>query len=143
MVTVHGELMHYQGPLNPITGRPEDAAFNQLFFYDPDEASNMRLLRNPNLDSTILRCLHVELMEYNPLIQRYATACECLRQQEQLPVRLRLADNSDLVQHGVAEKEEMKQLWDKYKEEKKELKRALFVKKGGCIVRPIRSMIPC
>jgi hypothetical protein len=49
----------------------------------------------------------------------------------QIHVGLGLADNSDLVQRGVAEKEEMKQRQDKYKEEKRELRRAIFTKKGG------------
>ncbi|KFY21998.1 hypothetical protein V491_02910 [Pseudogymnoascus sp. VKM F-3775] len=49
----------------------------------------------------------------------------------QIHVGLGLADNSDLIQRGVAEKEEMKQRRDKYKEEKRELKRAIFTKKGG------------
>jgi hypothetical protein len=35
------------------------------------------------------------------------------------------------VQRGIAEKEEMKRRQDKYKEEKKELKRAILTNKGG------------
>ncbi|KFY67195.1 hypothetical protein V497_00502 [Pseudogymnoascus sp. VKM F-4516 (FW-969)] len=62
----------------------------------------------------------------------------------QIHFGLGLADNSDLVQRGVEEKEEMKQWRDKYKEEKRELRRAIFTKKGGQHSRTnsISDMVP-
>jgi hypothetical protein len=38
---IHGELFHYQGPLEP--GLQQVPAFAQLFFYDPDYATDLRL----------------------------------------------------------------------------------------------------
>lgn len=76
---IHGELFHYQGPLEP--GSQEVPAFAQLFFYDSDYATNVRGQRYLQLDRTILRCLHKMLTDHNPFIQTYRTARERLASQ--------------------------------------------------------------
>ncbi len=76
---IHGELFHYQGPLEP--GPQQAPAFAQLFFYDPDYATDVRLQHRPSLDRTILRGLHGMLADYNPLIRIYKTARERLASQ--------------------------------------------------------------
>jgi hypothetical protein len=38
---IHGELFHYQGPLEP--GPQQAPTFAQLFFYDPDYATDIRV----------------------------------------------------------------------------------------------------
>jgi len=76
---IHGELFHYQGPLEP--GPQEVPAFAQLFFYDPAYATDLRLQHRPQLDRTILRGLHEMLTDYNPFIRIYKTARERLASQ--------------------------------------------------------------
>ena len=44
---IHGQMHHVQGPLSSEPGR--DAAFAQLYIYDPRDAINMRHSRNDNL----------------------------------------------------------------------------------------------
>lgn len=77
---IHGELYHYQGPLIP--GSQETPAFAQLFFYDPDYATDLRARSRPGLDRTILRDLHEMLADHNPFIAIHQTARERLRTQE-------------------------------------------------------------
>ena len=76
---IHGELFHYQGPLVP--GSQEAPAFAQLFFYDPDHATNLRLQHRPLLNRTILHGLHNMLTDCNPFVQIYKTARERLAAQ--------------------------------------------------------------
>jgi hypothetical protein len=76
---IHGELFHYQGPLEP--GPQQAPAFAQLFFYDPDYATDFRLQHRPSLDRTILRGLHEMLTDHNPFIRIYKTARERLASQ--------------------------------------------------------------
>jgi hypothetical protein len=47
---IHGELFHYQSPLQPNT--QETPAFAQLFFYDPSYATEARRLQHPHAYST-------------------------------------------------------------------------------------------
>lgn len=76
---IHGELFHWQGPLQPA---PQEApVFAQLFFYDPDYATDIRNQRYPQLDRTILRGLHEMLTDHNPFIRIYKTARERLASQ--------------------------------------------------------------
>jgi hypothetical protein len=76
---IHGELFHYQGPLEH--GSQETPTFAQLFFYDPDFATGIRLQYRPQLDRTILRGLHDMLTDHNPFIRIYQTARERLAAQ--------------------------------------------------------------
>lgn len=79
--SIHGELYHLQGPLVPSSQEPP--AFAQLFFYDPEYATDLRAGRNPRLNRTILQDLHEMLLEVrNPFIGLYKTARERLRTQE-------------------------------------------------------------
>lgn len=71
---IHGEIFHRQGPL--IAGSQETPAFAQLFFYDPEYATEIRKDRHPQLDRNILLQLHTELIDYNPFIDIYKTARE-------------------------------------------------------------------
>ena len=78
--SIHGELFHYQGPL--LHGSQELPKFAQLFFYDPDYATNVRMQQHPDLDRSILKQLSLELDAYNPFIPIYKTARERLLAQE-------------------------------------------------------------
>lgn len=86
---IHGELFHYQGPLVP--GSQEIPSFAQLFFYDPDYATDIRATRYPQLDRTILAELGQVLTDCNPFIHIYQTARERLA--DQLPGQFRLLLN--------------------------------------------------
>ena len=76
---IHGELFHHQGPLDPSSQEPP--VFAQLFFYDPDYATDVRAQQHPHLDLVILRGLHEMLTEHNPFIRLYKTARERLTEQ--------------------------------------------------------------
>lgn len=76
---IHGELFHYQGPLIP--GSQDVPAFAQLFFYDPEYATDIRHQRHSGLDRSILRSLHDMLTDHNPFIRVYKTARERLANQ--------------------------------------------------------------
>jgi hypothetical protein len=76
---IHGELFHYQGPLE--LGSQQVPAFAQLFFYDPEYATDLRLQYRPSLDREILYGLHEMLTEHNPFIRIYKTARERLATQ--------------------------------------------------------------
>lgn len=76
---IHGDLFHYQGPLD--LSSQEAPQFAQLFFYDSDFATRTRHARNPTLNPTTLRALTDMLFECNPFIPLYQTARERLRTQ--------------------------------------------------------------
>jgi hypothetical protein len=76
---IHGELFHYQGPLQPIAGKVP--AFAQLFFYDPEYSTGLRIDRYPDLDRSILLKLLQMLTDVNPFIDIYKTARERLQSQ--------------------------------------------------------------
>jgi hypothetical protein len=77
---IHGQLFHYQSPLQPIAG--EVPSFAQLFFYDPAYATDVRSNYHPSLDRSILLRLTEVLMDYNPFITVYQTARERLAVQQ-------------------------------------------------------------
>lgn len=83
--SIHGELLHKHGPLQPRPGDPP--RYLQLFFYDPDYAADVRSQRNPNLDRRLLLTIANALQECNPYIRMYKAA------HEQLGT---FADNSDM-----------------------------------------------
>lgn len=78
---IHGELFHYQGSVVPEPG--ETPAFAQLFFYDPDYATNVRCARNTRLNRSLLLQLTTMLTDINPFIRIYKTARERLANQSQ------------------------------------------------------------
>jgi hypothetical protein len=73
---IHGELFHFQGPLQPAPHA--EPSFAQLFFYDPLFATNIRATNFPRLDRTVLLQLTDMLTDYNPFITVYKTARERL-----------------------------------------------------------------
>ena len=74
---IHGELFHLQGPLQGVDSRA--AQFAQLYFYDPEFATEIRANRyNGALQSSVLRQITEELMICNPFIGIYKSAKERL-----------------------------------------------------------------
>jgi hypothetical protein len=77
---IHGELFHFQGPLQPASHK--EPSFAQLFFYDPLFATNIRATNFPHLDRTVLLRLTDMLTDCNPFITVYKTARERLTDQQ-------------------------------------------------------------
>ena len=74
---IHGELFHLQGPLQPQD--LASAQFAQLYFYDPELATNIQVGHyNGILEASILQRLTEELIAINPFIGIYKTAKEQL-----------------------------------------------------------------
>ncbi|RFU24484.1 hypothetical protein B7463_g11855, partial [Scytalidium lignicola] len=96
--SIHGNLYHMQGPLQP--GSQAIPAFAQLFFYDPDYATTIRSDCQPELDRVILRELHTMLTGCNPFIRLYLTATECIAVQP-AAFRLTLNPRMELVVEGA------------------------------------------
>ena len=53
--TIHGELRHRTGALEPPHG--QDPSYAQLYIHDPDYALNCRSRRNPQLRNDVLRTI--------------------------------------------------------------------------------------
>lgn len=101
VVTVHGALYHYQGPLE--VGEHDTPAFAQLLFLDKDiaaghrqEAVAHRYGGTSPLRLEILEDLHEMLEQFNPFIGIYKTARERLRQARQQDGDFRLVLNPRL-----------------------------------------------
>ena len=92
---IHGELFHLQGPLQ---GEGHTSAqFAQLYFYDPELATTLRVAQNPDtLQPAVLQCLTDELLAVNPFIIIYKTAKEWLDYVEDQQAELRIILNSQL-----------------------------------------------
>jgi hypothetical protein len=99
---IHGDLYHYQGPLEP--GPDESPAFAQLFFYDPEYATGKRLDRYPQLNRGILIDLLNMLTDVNPFIKIYQTARERLQNQPCGQFRLLLNPQMRLVIESGADR---------------------------------------
>jgi hypothetical protein len=93
---IHGELFHYQGPLEPASSN-DISSFAQLLFYDPEQAIEYRAQRYNQLDRRILGEITEILMECNPFIHLYKTARERLREQANGPLRIILNPQMRLI----------------------------------------------
>ena len=90
---IHGELYHLQGPLDPVDDSPR---FAQLFFYDPDETTAIRIRQHTELDPDIVRRLTEMLHNMNPFIRLYKTASEALRENATTTDDLRIVLNPQM-----------------------------------------------
>ncbi|KIK21159.1 hypothetical protein PISMIDRAFT_655460 [Pisolithus microcarpus 441] len=69
---IHGTLHHIMGALMPPQGL--QPSYAQLYIYDPQEATNTHLQRNPDLQGHILLDLHTTLREHHPYAAVYQQA---------------------------------------------------------------------
>lgn len=99
---IHGELFHFQGPLRTEDGRTP--AFAQLFFYDPEYATDIRMDRYPTLDRTVLIELLDMLTDCNPFINLYKTARERLTEPASSQFRLLLNPQMRLIMESGADR---------------------------------------
>ena len=74
---IHGSLHHLMGALLP----PNDLqpSYAQLYIYDPQEATNRRVQRNPQLNPGILLDLHTTLRDVHPYAPLYRQAYEIMQ----------------------------------------------------------------
>ncbi|KAF8448844.1 hypothetical protein L210DRAFT_3339939, partial [Boletus edulis BED1] len=88
---IHGALHHLMGALIPPDGL--EPSYAQLYIYDPEEATNRRIQRNPQLDGAILLDLHTTLRDIHPYAPLYKQVYEIMRAkppEEHTDVRMRL-----------------------------------------------------
>ncbi|EIW56296.1 uncharacterized protein TRAVEDRAFT_150795, partial [Trametes versicolor FP-101664 SS1] len=77
---IHGELHHLMGSLLPVPG--VTPSYAQLYVYDPDEALQVRVHRNPNLSADILTSLESLLRVHHRYAAVYQHAHEILTREE-------------------------------------------------------------
>jgi hypothetical protein len=99
---IHGELFHLQGPLRPDDGRTP--SFAQLFFYDAEYATNVRVDRHPVLDRSVLSELLQILTDHNPFVHLYKTAYERLAEPASSQFRLLLNPQMRLIMESGADR---------------------------------------
>jgi len=75
---IQGTLYHLTGPLDSTGG--SNPQFAQIYFNDPETATNARHLHSDGLDRGILSELGLYLQDYNPFIEIYVTAQERFRE---------------------------------------------------------------
>jgi hypothetical protein len=75
---IQGEMYHIQGPLEAEnqTGTPKYA---QLYIYDPLYASQMRSIRNDDVDKELILKLSEIITECNPFVSLYRSAYDTLK----------------------------------------------------------------
>ena len=73
---IQRELYHLQGPLDPVD---DSSQFAQLFFYNPDEVTDMQTEQHPELDPDIFWQLTKMLDNVNPYIFLYKITREVLK----------------------------------------------------------------
>jgi hypothetical protein len=75
---IHGTLYHLMGSLLPPDGR--DPTYAQLYIYDPQEATNHRTRRNPELNREVLLELHDMMANHHPYVNVYKQAFQVMRE---------------------------------------------------------------
>ena len=73
---IQGELYHLQGPFDPVDNTSQ---FAQLFFYNPNKATDIQTGQHPELDPKILQQLTDMLHAINSYISLYKMAREILK----------------------------------------------------------------
>ncbi|KAF5934349.1 hypothetical protein HYC85_030520 [Camellia sinensis] len=76
--TIHGELRHRTGSLQPQPG--QDASYAQLYIYDSYSALEIRNRRNPNLRRDVLKTIQDSLLQVNAFVDKYRQAHAILHQ---------------------------------------------------------------
>jgi hypothetical protein len=71
-----GELHHRLGALLPAENTTPSYA--QLYIYDPAEARDFRMARNPGLDATTMSDLQDMMLEHNPFVHQFKQAQEIM-----------------------------------------------------------------
>jgi len=95
---IHGALHHNMGGLMPPEG--QQAAYAQLYIYDAQEATDVRAIRNPNLNPAFLRTIHDVLWRHHPFAQLNKQAYQVMREkppeeQSHVFVRIHFQEGTD------------------------------------------------
>ena len=83
---VQGKVYHRIGSLLPADG--QDPKFLQLYFYDNDEATEIRMKIMPKLDEVILKKLSKIIEDHNCYIKFFKKALEYEDDNSELPILL-------------------------------------------------------
>ena len=75
---IHGALYHLMGSLIPAEG--QEPSYAQLYIYDPQEATDRRTRRNPQLRCAVLQELYDMLANLHPYVQVYKQAYQVMQE---------------------------------------------------------------
>ncbi|XP_054744337.1 uncharacterized protein LOC129248744 [Anastrepha obliqua] len=78
---IHGSIYHRVGPLH--ANNDSNSLYAQLYILDTDQATDIRLQRNANCDSSLMKCLHEMISTVNPLARQYKFMAQVEREEEQ------------------------------------------------------------
>jgi hypothetical protein len=95
---IHGALHHLMGSLIPNEGH--DPCYAQLYIYDPEQATDHRTRRNPDLNRQTLADLHDMLFNFHPYVDLYKQAYQIMmdkppEQHPDLRVQLHFSEGTD------------------------------------------------
>lgn len=76
---IHGELYHMQKHINAELYNNDTSHYVQLYLYDPIFAIKQYIMKNPQLNSKLLRQLTKVLHSYNLFINIYKIAAEWIQ----------------------------------------------------------------
>src|SRR6267154_978448 len=101
---IHGSLHHLMGSLMP--GEDQQPAYAQLYVFDAEHATDVRVNRNRNLDPRILRELHDMLHRRHPYAQLYKAAYQVMvekppEQHRDVQVRIHFQPGTDGRRYNV------------------------------------------
>ncbi|XP_054744530.1 uncharacterized protein LOC129248947 [Anastrepha obliqua] len=78
---IHGSIYHRVSPLH--ANNDSNSLYAQLYILDTDQATDIRLQRNANCDSSLVKCLHEMISTVNPLARQYKFMAQVEREEEQ------------------------------------------------------------
>ena len=107
--TIHGELRHRTGSLQPRPG--QDASYAQLYIYDPDSALEIRSRKNPNLRMDVLKTIQDSLLQVNAFVDKFRQAHAILHQLDStghnLPAHLHYNSTTDRRRYNLPTTDEI------------------------------------
>ncbi|XP_052200448.1 uncharacterized protein LOC127806909 isoform X1 [Diospyros lotus] len=107
--TIHGELRHRTGSLQPQPG--QDASYAQLYIYDPDSALEIRNRRNPILRRDVLKTIQDNLLQVNAFVDKFRQAHVILHQLDSaghnIPAHLHYNSRTDRRRYNLPTADEI------------------------------------
>lgn len=95
---IQGEMYHIQGPLE-VENPTENSKYAQLYIYDPLYASQIRSIRNEDLDKDIIFKLSETIAQWSPFVSIYKSAYDTLKKNENISsVRITPSMTIELVE---------------------------------------------
>ncbi|XP_028056113.1 uncharacterized protein LOC114260235 [Camellia sinensis] len=107
--TIHGELRHRTGSLQPQPG--QDVSYGQLYIYDLDLALEIRNRGNPNLRRDVLKTIQDSLLQVNAFVATFRQAHAILHQldaaRHNLPAHLHYNSTTDRCRYNLPTADEI------------------------------------